>query len=37
VGRLADGARDALDVDPMRWTGTTVVALQDHVTQGLPN
>jgi hypothetical protein len=36
-GALADGARDALDVDPMRWTGTTVVALQDHVTQGLPN
>jgi hypothetical protein len=34
---VASGAHDELDVDPMRWTGTTVVALHDHVTQGLPN
>ncbi len=34
---LASGAHDALDVDPLRWTGTTVVALQDVSTRGLPN
>lgn len=26
---LADGAHDELDVDPMRWTGSTVVAFGD--------
>lgn len=34
---LADGARDELDVAPMRWTGQAVVALSDLVSQGLPN
>jgi hypothetical protein len=34
---LASGAHDALDVDPLRWTGTAVVALQDVATRGLPN
>lgn len=33
---LADGARDELDVAPMRWTGQSVVALGD-VSLGLPN
>jgi len=33
---LADGARDELDVAPMRWTGQSVVALGD-VARGLPN
>ncbi|MEX2183249.1 MAG: hypothetical protein WEC14_02280 [Chloroflexota bacterium] len=34
---LADGARDELDVAPMRWTGQSVVALGDELSQGLPN
>lgn len=33
---LADGAHDELEVDPMRWTGTTVVAIGDP-SRGLPN
>ncbi len=33
---LADGAHDELDVEPMRWTGTSVVAIGDP-TEGLPN
>jgi hypothetical protein len=34
---IAGGAHDALDLDPLRWTGTAVVAYQDVATQGLPN
>jgi hypothetical protein len=33
---VADGAHDELDVDPLRWTGTTVVAIGDR-SLGLPN
>ena len=34
---VAEGAHDELDVDPMRWTGSSVVALGDRRTKGLPN
>jgi hypothetical protein len=34
---IAGDAHDALDLDPLRWTGTAVVAYQDLATQGLPN
>jgi len=33
---LADGAHDELDVEPLRWTGTTVAAIGDQA-RGLPN
>lgn len=33
---LADGAHDELDVEPLRWTGSAVVALGDP-SRGLPN
>ena len=33
---LADGAHDELDVEPLRWTGSAVVALGDG-SGGLPN
>jgi hypothetical protein len=33
---LADGAHDELDVEPLRWTGSSVVALGDPA-RGLPN
>lgn len=33
---LADGAHDELDVEPLRWTGSSVVALGDP-SKGLPN
>lgn len=33
---VADGAHDELDVDPLRWTGTTVVPIGD-TSLGLPN
>jgi hypothetical protein len=33
---LADGAHDELDVEPLRWTGSAVVALGDP-SLGLPN
>ena len=33
---LADGAHDELDVEPLRWTGSTVVSLGDSA-RGLPN
>ncbi len=33
---LADGAHDELDVEPMRWTGTSVVAIGDPA-EGRPN
>lgn len=33
---LADGAHDELEVDPMRWTGRTIVSIGDR-SQGLPN
>jgi hypothetical protein len=33
---IADGAHDELDVDPLRWTGSTVAA-RDGATVGLPN
>jgi hypothetical protein len=33
---IAHGAHDELDVDPLRWTGSTVALLGDSV-QGLPN
>jgi hypothetical protein len=33
---LADGAHDELDVEPLRWTGTSVVSLGDPA-RGLPN
>lgn len=33
---LALGAHDELDIDPLRWTGTTVVAMSDGA-RGLPN
>jgi len=34
---IAAGAHDELDVDPLRWTGRTVVAITDLETRGLPN
>ena len=34
---IADGAHDELDVDPLRWTGSTVALLADATTVGLPN
>lgn len=34
---IADGAHDELEVDPLRWTGTTVALLADSTTVGLPN
>ena len=34
---LAGGAHDALDLDPLRWTGSAVVAYRDTATRGLPN
>jgi hypothetical protein len=33
---LADGAHDELDVEPLRWTGTSVVAFDDR-SRGLAN
>ena len=33
---LADGAHDELEVDPMRWTGRTIVSIGDR-SLGLPN
>jgi hypothetical protein len=33
---LADGAHDELDVDPFRWTGSTIVSVWDG-SRGLPN
>jgi hypothetical protein len=33
---IADGAHDELDVDPLRWTGSTVALLGDAAV-GLPN
>jgi hypothetical protein len=33
---VAHGAHDELEVDPMRWTGASVVALADGA-RGLPN
>lgn len=33
---LVNGAHDELDVEPLRWTGTAVVALSDR-SRGLPN
>lgn len=33
---VADGAHDELDVDPVRWTGSAIVALGDQ-GRGLPN
>ena len=34
---LAHGAHDELDVQPLRWTGSTVTTLLDRQTRGLPN
>lgn len=34
---LAHGAHDELDVQPLRWTGSTITTLMDRQTQGLPN
>lgn len=34
---LADGANDELEVEPLRWTGSSVVAMGDRRSQGLPN
>jgi hypothetical protein len=33
---IAHGAHDELDVDPLRWTGSTVARLGDD-SLGLPN
>jgi hypothetical protein len=33
---IAQGAHDELDVEPLRWTGSTVASIGDG-TQGLPN
>jgi hypothetical protein len=33
---IADGAHDELDVDPLRWTGSTVALIGDPAL-GLPN
>jgi len=34
---IADGAHDELEVEPLRWTGSTVALLADGTTVGLPN
>jgi hypothetical protein len=34
---IAEGAHDELEVDPLRWTGSTVTLLADQSTVGLPN
>jgi hypothetical protein len=34
---IADGAHDELDVEPLRWTGSTVALLADDTTVGLLN
>jgi hypothetical protein len=34
---VADGAHDELEVEPLRWTGSTVALLADGATVGLPN
>ena len=34
---LAAGANDELDVEPLRWTGSAVVAIGDRQSLGLPN
>jgi hypothetical protein len=34
---MTAGAHDAIDMEPLRWTGSTVVALTDVATRGLPN
>jgi hypothetical protein len=34
---IADGAHDELEVEPLRWTGSTVALLADGTTIGLPN
>lgn len=34
---IADGAHDELEVEPLRWTGSTVALLADGSTIGLPN
>lgn len=34
---LARGAHDELDVQPLRWTGSTITTLLDRQTRGLPN
>ncbi|MEO5884680.1 MAG: hypothetical protein ABIQ58_04095 [Candidatus Limnocylindrales bacterium] len=34
---LSSGARDELDVQPLRWTGSSVTVLADRRSQGLPN
>ena len=34
---ITEGAHDELDVDPLRWTGSTVALLADLTTVGLAN
>jgi hypothetical protein len=34
---ITEGAHDELEVDPLRWTGSTVTLLADARTVGLPN
>jgi hypothetical protein len=34
---ITEGAHDELEVDPLRWTGSTVTLLADATTVGLPN
>jgi hypothetical protein len=34
---ITEGAHDELEVDPLRWTGSTVTLLADAATVGLPN
>jgi hypothetical protein len=34
---ITEGAHDELEVDPLRWTGSTVTLLADQRTVGLPN
>jgi hypothetical protein len=34
---ITEGAHDELQVDPLRWTGSTVTLLADLSTVGLPN
>jgi hypothetical protein len=34
---ITEGAHDELQVDPLRWTGSTVTLLADLSTAGLPN
>jgi hypothetical protein len=34
---ITEGAHDELEVDPLRWTGSTVTLLADSPTVGLPN